>query len=276
MVKPLPIAVICAHGGLEIPPELRECIALSDAQIFNEADAHTGMLYDFGNRVLHFERFPYARAIIDVNRPRDDRAHARSGDGAIKLRTSYGAPVYLPGAEPDASLRETLMARYWQPWQETLAAIARDPRVKLVIDGHSMAALGPKTYGDPGALRPRVLVGNFGDRDGQAVPARGPLTASPELARFLMERLGARLATLDPLAPVGEAATLNWPFWGGHQLATYGRSHQPWVIIEINRALYVGAQDGDSPISPPDTDRIAAIRDHLWAALDALVAYIES
>ena len=115
MTDKLPVAIIIPHAGGRIPPEVVGRVALTDAQIFNEADAYADLLYDFRGQVQHWLCFPWARAVIDVNRLPESAAN-RLGDGIVKERTSYGAPVYLPGQAPGAALTQALVARYWQPW----------------------------------------------------------------------------------------------------------------------------------------------------------------
>ena len=260
----LPIAIILPHPGRDIPPELSGRIALTPEQIFNEADAYTDLIYDFRDRVLHWVSFPYARAILDVNRP-DDLDQTRPGDGIVKRQTSYGDPVFRPGQEPDPALERTLIDRYWRPWHNQLAAIAADKRVKWVIDGHSMAATGPGKYDDPGRIRPRVSVANFGNEQGEA--DRFPLTAPPHLVRNLASQLGQALADLPALARTGRDVALNSPFYGGHDLQAHGGPTQPWLMIELNRALYIGEQTGNSPIVPAEPGRIALLRQRVWQSL---------
>ncbi len=273
-MTPLPIAVISPHGGLQVPPELVGRVQLTREQIFNEADAYANDLYDFGGRVAQFEVFPYARTILDMNRPATGDVPGRTGDGAVKLQTSYGVPVYAPGDEPGADLQRALIDRYWRPWQAKLEAIANNPEIKLVIDAHTMAAVGPSAFNDPDHLRPRVQVGNFGDGQGEGTNGTFGLSAPPELARFLTDVLGDALADLGPLTEVGAQQALNWPFPGGYQLAAHGGRSQPWLMVEVNRALYVGVQTGDAVIAPPNTERIAAVRERLWTAIAATVAQV--
>jgi hypothetical protein len=66
---------------------------------------------------------------------------------------------------------------------------------------------------------------------------------------------------------------VNRPFWGGADLWLHGRSpeHQPWLMVEINRALYIGNQNGNTPIVPPPAERIAALRDCVWQAVLAVI-----
>ncbi|MCA9924751.1 MAG: N-formylglutamate amidohydrolase [Anaerolineales bacterium] len=271
-MKKLPIAVVSPHGGLAVPPELKERVALTEAQIFNEADAYVDDLFDFRDRVLHWTAFPYARAVIDVNRPPDVAKLPRPGDGVIKVQSSYGDPVFKPGMQPDAALEAELLARYFEPWHDQLAAIAADERVKLVIDAHSMAAYGPMLYGDPDNPRPRVMVGNMGTKDGRIRPDRGRLSAPFPLAMRLVKLLADRLADVEPIVAVGEETAVNNPFCGGWNLWAHGGIRQPWLMIEISRALYIGRQSGSSPIVPPDPVRNVAIRDYIWVAIEQLVA----
>lgn len=279
MLTPLPIAIVLPHSGLAIPPELAGRTQLSEAQLFNEADIYADQLFDFRRQVLIWESFPYARALIDVNRPDDSVTAAyphlfRPGDGIVKRRTSYGQPVFQPGAEPDAALERQLIAAYWQVWHERLAAIAADPRIHLVIDAHSMAAFGPSHYSDPAQARPRFELANLGDEIGEVEPLRGCTTAPADLLRHMAARLATCAEALPTLTATGPATTLNTPFWGGWDIWGHGGRHQPWVMVEVSRALYVGSQSGETPPVPPRTDQIDAIRVCLWAAITAAYEHL--
>jgi N-formylglutamate deformylase len=163
-----------------------------------------------------------------------------------------------------------LIARYWWPWHEQLAAIVADPAVRLVVDCHSMAAIGPSTYDDPAAVRPRVSASNFGDPDGEPGLDWGPITAPPAMTRFFGERLGALLADIPALAPTGAPYAINQPYRGGWPMRQYG-GEKPWLMVELSRALYIGPQTGDSPIVPPDHALLACLRERIWQAIMEVV-----
>ncbi len=268
--KKLPVAIILPHASLAVPPELEGKVALTPEQIFNEADAYTDLIFDYRDKAARWLYFPYARAVVDVNRPIDPDLN-RPGDGIVKRQTSYGAPVYKPGCEPEPLLESQLIAHYWQPWHHELESLAADRQVKLVIDCHSMAAIGPKTYGDPDQLRPRISVANLGDENGEMHPLRQRLSAPPVLAQHFADLLAPRFAAMEPLAPVGDVVSLNVPYFGGWNLWAHSGAVQPWLMVELNRGMYVGAQDGDTAVVPPDHTRIAAIRDAFWEAVTLLV-----
>ena len=268
----LPIAIVIPHAGLDVPPEVNGRIALTSEQIFNEADIYMEQIFDFRDQVLHWVTFPYARAILDMNRV-DDLIRVRPGDGIVKWQTSYGDPVYIHNSQPTVAEEKQLITRYWQIWHERLAEIEADERVKLVIDAHSMAAVGPTLYGDPGVLRPRIGVSNLGDVTGNVTEGRGRISAPASLTRELALLWGQKMAELEAWAETGEDWAVNQPFWGGANLWLHGRSpqKQPWLMIEINRALYIGEQSGNTPIVPPNRNRLAALRDCIWRGLETAV-----
>ncbi len=272
MTERLPVAIVLPHSSLAIPPELADSIILTPEQIFNEADAYTDLIYDYRERVLHWYSFPYARAIIDVNRPQGVHQLVSDGDGIIKGQTSYAAPVFAPGKEPDAKLENHLIQTYWQSWHQQMEEIVADDRVKLVLDCHSMAALSPPntSFSTMSPVRPRITASNMGDSTGHQQAGGFPISASPELTCLVAEKFGEALADIPELAPA-EPAGVNAPFMGGYQILEHGRTEQPWLMIELSRAMYIGEQTGDSPVVPPDETRIALIRERIWQAIESIV-----
>ncbi len=267
MTNKLPLAIILPHGGLAVPPELTDRVALTPEQIFNEADAYVDEIFDFRDRVQHWLNFPYARGILDVNRPDDAALHHRLGDGAVKGQTSYGVPVFHEGLAPDVDMVNGLIAAYWRPWHEQLAAIVDDTAVKLVVDCHSMAAVGPSAYDDPESLRPRVSVSNLGDENGEPRANWAHISAPPAAARFLGWRLGKLLADIPDLTATGAPYAINQPYLGGWGMRIYGGTYKPWLMIELSRALYIGRQTSDSPIVPPDAALLRQLRERIWLAI---------
>lgn len=265
----LPIAIVIPHAGLAIPPELNGRLAISDTHMINECDWYAMQLFEFRDRVLYWEMFPFARALIDVNRPADAALHHRPGDAAVKRQTSYGDPVFLPDQEPDAALEAQLIRQYWQPWHLQLEKIARDPAVKLVFDCHTMAAWGPDLYDDPARPRPRTMVANLGDAQAEQRPDEPMVSAPPALARAFAAQLAFQFADVTPLVETGPVTAVNDPFFGGWDLRAHAGPRQPWLMVELSRALTVGAQTGETPLVIPDAALVADLRDRMWAAIEA-------
>ena len=266
-MNPLPIAILLPHAGLEIPPEMAKRLALSERDIFNEADIYTDYIFDYRDRVSHWLRFPYARVLIDTNRADQSDRIPRRGDGIIKTQTSYGVRVFEKGREPDQTLERKLIDRYWRPWNQQMAAIAADPDIKLVIFPHSMSARRPSTHGSPNYVRPRCCICNLGDIHGEIAPQRGRVSIAPTIARDFAADLGRLLNDVPPLGPVDGNAAINHPFWGGWQLWEHSNKAQPWVMIELSRGLYLGEQSADSPIRPPNWTAIQDLRERMWGAI---------
>lgn len=272
MTSKLPIAIVIPHASLATPPELVGRVMLTEEQIFNEADVYTDLIYDFSDHVAEFHVFPYARSIIDVNRPKEYVPILKEGDGIIKRQTSYGTPVYAEGQEPDEQLEAQIIESYWQPWHDTMARISADEGIKLVLDCHSMAAIGPTKYLDPSQIRPRITAGNCGDEEGNQKDGGLPIVAPPELTRLVAEKFGEALADLPDLAPTSKSYGVNKPYSGGPIVWMHGGKTQPWLMIELSRATYInGEQTGDSSIQPPNMERITKIRDGLWSAIEEIV-----
>jgi formiminoglutamase len=274
-IQPLPLLVSIPHGGLDVPGEVADRLAIDATTVYNECDLWAEALYDFAHpahtaptpNVLARVTMPIARVLIDANRPPADWANP---DGAVKTHTSYGDPIYRTPLT--LTERQMLQTRYWQPFHQRLARAIRQhaAATHLFLDCHNMAQLGPTAYGDPGAPRPLICLANFGDGRGEAQPGGPKLTCPPALLRAaatVAEELFADLTLLepDPLPPA--IVGINRPFVGGYILqqaaemlaAAKGRA-VPSIMIEINRGIFVGRQTSRTPIAPPNQARIAAVR----------------
>lgn len=282
MGKPLPIILSIPHGGLEVPPEVSDRLAVDAITLHNECDLWADQLYDFNEqslttitpsgytpRVLATVSMRIARALIDVNRAPDDLANS---DGPVKTQTSYGEPLYT--SRLDDATKRSLRERYWQPFHDQLAATLAefDAQARLLLDCHNMAQRGPTAYPHAGAARPLICLSNFGDDQGEPTPSLGWTTCPPALLRQagqLAAELFADLPLLEPAGATPPVVALNWPFPGGMIIRTYSRTaagtaRLPAIMVEVNRGLFVGNQDARTPIQPADTARIGEIRQRLY------------
>lgn len=292
MPHPLPILQSIPHGGLQTPPEVVDRLAIDEVTIYNECDLWADQIFDFDHpdladlrpagqtaATLGSVRMPVARVLIDANRAPDSLDNP---DGAVKTTTSYGDPIYrtpLSRAE-QIDLRQ----RHWQPFHDRLDALVRRHagEMRLFLDCHNMAQVGPDAYGDAGKVRPLICIANFGDERGEAVAKRAPVSAPPPFIRRAAEiahDLFSDLPLLEPNPHPTPVVALNRPFVGGYILCHYtGDRYQPatrepflGLMVEINRGLIVGNQRTDTPIQPPNQERIAAVRRRLYQWLRALL-----
>ncbi|MBX3002011.1 MAG: N-formylglutamate amidohydrolase [Caldilineaceae bacterium] len=289
----LPIVQSIPHGGLLTPPEVADRLAIDDVAIYNECDLWVDQIYDFDHpdladlkpaeptaTTLGSVRMPIARVLIDANRAPDS---LDDRDGAVKTTTSYGDPIYHNPLSRQEQI--DLRQRYWRPFHDELDEVVRRhaSEMRLFLDCHNMAQRGPDDYGDAGKVRPLICIANFGNRRGELVSSRGPLTAPPQFlhkAAEIAHDLFSDLALLEPNPEPTPVVGLNSPFPGGYILRRYtGDLYQPagqepyfGLMVEINRGLIVGNQRTDTPIQPPNEERIAAVRRRLYRWLLALLA----
>jgi N-formylglutamate amidohydrolase len=290
MPKPLPILQSIPHAGLAVPPSVQGRLAIDAVALYNECDLWADQLYDFahpdlrsltpagnGPGVLASITMPIARALVDANREPDDLANP---DGPVKTQTSYGAAIYQTPL--DEATRRALLADYWQPFHDQLAAAldAFADETALFLDCHNMAQRGPAAYHFAGAARPLVCLANLGDETGEPQPALGWTTCSGALLRgaaAIAHELFADLPLVEPneegLPPV---VALNWPFAGGTIIRRYARTatgapRLPAIMVEVNRGLFVGNQSAQTAIQPPNEARIRAVRQRLYQWAVAVV-----
>ncbi len=280
----LPILLSLPHGGFGVPDELVERLAITQTDIYNECDLWIDELFDFasmpeppGVDVLARVSMPIARALIDVNREPGDLDNP---DGPVKAHSSYGRTTCTTPLSRDE--KQALVQRYWGPFHaslaEAIAAHADD--AQLFLDCHNMAQTGPAAYGDPGASRPLICLGNMGRPDGSA-RASSPTSCSAAYIRraaALAEEVFAGVELLEPLpGPPPPTVAINKPYPGGYILRQYAAQREqrplpPGMMIEFNRGLYVGNQNAQSDIAPPNEERIALLRERTYVWLSRLVA----
>lgn len=215
-------ALICIpHGGKKTPPELKERVIISDRDLFDDNDSYTREIYDLGSKVTKVIYSDYARAFIDMNRNVDDLP-PKVEDGIIKNTTCYQRPIYKDGQEPDVHLTKILIEKYYKPYHDKIIKTLFDTSLKLALDCHSMAAIGPGISPDVGEKRPMVCLGNcFGKT----------------CSKTIIQKLARCFEKGFHLRP--DEIFLNNPFTGKYTAQKYGNKPLPWVHVELNRKLFL-------------------------------------
>lgn len=277
----LPVILSIPHGGFGVPDELAGRLAVTDTDIYNECDLWIEELFDFSacgpstgraSEVLAKVTTPIARALVDVNRP---SAELDNPDGPVKSQTSYGRTTCASPLELD--VKQQLVQKYWQPYHAALErALAEHGReAKLFLDCHNMAQTGPTTYGDPGAKRPLICLANLGAADGSAQSPKRPISCDPAFIRRaadIAEGVFAGIALLEPQpGPQPPLVAINRPYPGGYILIEYARQREerelpPGLMVEFNRGLFVGDQNAQTSVAPPNLKTIETLRQriHEW------------
>jgi N-formylglutamate amidohydrolase len=263
----VPLVFSSPHSGDVYPPAFVAASRLDPVMLRRSEDAFVDELFASApgaGAALLKARFP--RAFIDPNRePYEldpgmfadnlpawvNRSSPRvgAGLGTIARIVANGAEIYrgkLEFAEAEARIE-----RFYRPYHTALAALLDDSAARfgrvLLIDCHSMPAVGGPLDRDPGKRRVDFVLGD----------AHGT-SCAPELVAWVESFLRG----------LGYTTTRNDPFAGGFITRHYGRpaANRHALQIEINRRLYM---DEERVERSPSMARLAG---HLATFVRALAA----
>ena len=207
--------------------------ALAPEEVADDGDGGAAEIYAISAEVGSFVTTEVARAVVDMNRARDDRR----ADGVTKTHTCWNVGVWhrpLSQAEVDG-----LLDAYHAPYHQQLTELGQSGRWALGVDCHTMAATGPPLGPDPGRERPWVCLSN-GDGtcpqewiDGLRDAFKQQLDGLRDA--FKQQLDGLRDAFKQQLdVPV----KVNDPFRGGYITRSHS-TEMPWIQIELSRAPYL-------------------------------------
>ena len=241
MESPLPFLISIPHGGENIPDCVRDRVALTRADILEDADAFTGQIYDLREHVHTVIQSDTARAIVDLNRDITQMPPDHP-DGVLKTVTCYKKPVYREGRFPTPDLVDRLISEHYRPYHDKIRAAMRASDLVLGLDCHSMAEQAPPIEAQPGCSRPLICLGNVNGRSCEMRHAEALAACFREV--FALE---------------AEQVTLNQPFSGGFITRTHGNNPIAWIQCEINRSLYLRPPWHDALKWTMSEDRLAEL-----------------
>jgi N-formylglutamate deformylase len=211
----LPFLVSVPHAGLRVPPEVIGLCILKEQDIIKDSDeGASAIYYPLRNEVTGFVTTDIARAIVDMNRKENDWG----SDGVVKTHTCWEVPVYN---EPlSEELIASLLEQHYRPYHAQLSHLSN--RVRLGLDCHTMAEVGPPIGPDSGSRRPRVCLSNG---DGSTCPQEWLISLSDCFSRAF-----------------GDKVSMNAPFKGGHITRSHAKEI-PWIQIELSREPFLDNQE---------------------------------
>lgn len=239
--SPAPVVFDSPHSGRFYPPDFRPAVSLELLQGGEDrfVDELTAGAPGHGAVVI-LARF--ARTYLDPNRHADDLdpelleeawpggvtpgAHTERGVGLIFRRIGPDVPIYDRRLTVEEVQRR--IDRCWRPYHAALDAALDEAHARhgavWHVNWHSMSAVGNELSPDPGALRPHFVLG---DLDGQSCEP-----AFTDLVATILTELGYSVA-------------LNQPYKGAELVRRHGdpAAGRHSLQVEINRALYMNAQD---------------------------------
>lgn len=251
----LPVLISVPHGGSEIPSEIANRVCITPKDQFEDGDALTREIYGIKNEVLAYVEGNIARAFVDLNRDANDRP-PKNPDGVVKSMTCLGKPIYHRDQELNDDLTDLLLKKYYLPYHQSIrTTLDCKKNLKLMLDCHTMEAVGPKISPDPGKVRPKFCLGN---NHGKSCPA--------EMVQRMAHCIKIAFALND------DDVIINKPFAGGFITQTYANKPIPCIQIEMSRNLYLAEPWFDSENLKVSSDRLIHLRVKF---LQALIIFFE-
>ena len=248
-----PLLISLPHDGSAIPAALAERMT-PEARRAPDTDWHVSRLYAFARELGASILVPeHSRYVIDLNRGEDDTSlyPGQNTTGLVPLVRFNGAPVYLPGQQPDAADVAARIDTYWRPYHAALRDELERIRTQhgrvLLWEGHSIRGSGL-----PFLFEGRLPDLNLGTANGTS--------CSPALQARIEAELAAQ-TDYDWIA--------NGRFKGGHITRHYGDPANgiDAVQLEISQRIYMDEDSFDY-----DAAKAARLQPLLRALLRACLA----
>ncbi|MCX5998844.1 MAG: N-formylglutamate amidohydrolase [Chloroflexi bacterium] len=227
-----PLAILhIPHASRTIPPEVRESLAMSDAELEDElrkvTDAYTDSLFACDRTAARRIVFRVSRLVVDPERFENDSDEPMSarGMGVVYTRTLANGDLRKHLSQEE---KASLIARYYYPHHKRLGSAVRSALRSnqrcLIIDCHSFSSVPFPPELDQTPRRPDICIGTD---------------------QFHTPQWLARLA-VGLFSERGFQVYLNRPFSGALVPQPYCHVNSAvWsVMIEINRRLYMDEQTG--------------------------------
>lgn len=147
-----PLLVSFPHAGTAIPPELEARMTPAALQRA-DVDWHLPLLYAFARGLgATLLAARHARHVIDLNRPPEDESLYPGQDvtGLVPIDTFRKEPLYRDGERPGPAEVQARIARYWQPYHDTLRAELERLRARhghvVLWEAHSICSVLPRFF----------------------------------------------------------------------------------------------------------------------------------
>ncbi|MFO7885251.1 MAG: N-formylglutamate amidohydrolase [Desulfobacteraceae bacterium] len=241
----LPFVLSLPHCSAQVPPWIRECLALDTKEIQTAVDLGTDEI--FGQLPARYViKANFTRLVTDLN-----RNFHNDGEKGVIARTDYhGRPVFLPGQYPEKTMRKRLLQTCYHPFHEQLSQAVEDPGIKALFDCHSLEGVGPCDAPDAGNKRKDIILSNNGGKGGQIEADRGYITCAAETLFTIKQAFSDQ----------GFSVAVNTPYRGGFITRHYGRglmeNNKFALQIEINQDLFL--YPGSKRLNPERIKRVTA------------------
>jgi N-formylglutamate deformylase len=255
----LPILIIIPHGGYNVPEELFGNEAVSKFDLFMQSDTCANDLYSFGDRIAATMDTDISRLFIDLDRAYTSLRNEQ--DGVIKKSTRFGKPVFRDDHFPDDIAIANMIQRYWVPFHDAIKKIINTGSVRLILECHTMMAVGPKMSRDPGKPRPLIMIEHLVREKEMSRE-----TCGTGLAGGLMEQMEKSFA--------GEENTITEKFIisdmpaDGFIMKSCGNRGIPMLRVSLAQSLFLNDSHFSYDYLRVDDLRIQHLRKCLWESIE--------
>jgi N-formylglutamate amidohydrolase len=250
----LPVLVNVPHAGTYVPPAMAERLT-DEGRAVPDTDWHVAALYDFAPMTgVGLLAATHSRFVVDLNRDPDGVPLYPGADNTetVPTRTFQNAPVWRPGAAPDAAEIAERVRLYWRPYHarvaDEVAALRRRHGHCILLDGHSIRSVLPRFF------------------DGKLPDLNLGTASGASAALGVQQAAEAVLATTNRFTFVS-----NGRFKGGYITRHYGRPAEGAHALQLEMAI--SAYADEAAPERLDRARTAPLVEVLQRLVAALVAW---
>jgi formiminoglutamase len=179
-----------------------------------------------------------------------------------------GKIIFKEGQFPDDNLIFSMLKKYYFPYHKKLEAVAKDKKIKLALDCHSMLDKSPPISKKQRVKRPLFCLSNLGNSTDEITNTKKNITCSFSWIHRLAE------CFINEFGIDKKDIKINHPFKGGYILQLHGRSSIPWIQVEINRILYLAGNDSDNGSIHKSEGTIRYVQKKLLTILESFFSQI--
>ena len=257
-MKKQPILILNPHGGVQIPDELEKYIEASELEMFMGGDSCANELFSFGGAKAVLD-FHISKMLVDLNRSPFSLPPSYS-DGVIKTLTPQGRNLFEDEICPDEIAIANILRRYYFPYHETAAKIVSSDEIKLIIECHTIPAVGYRDSYDADKPMPLIKMWYVGRKEGK------PFQSSPRvLCELIMDNLQDYFRNEQSVAE--ESFLITEKENAGELVSRYA-TRIPYIRLDICKSLFLNDTYFNPYYKKVDQIRIKYLREKIWSAIE--------
>ena len=265
-MEKLPILIIIPHGGDKIPEEMEEIAAVEQFELLMSSDTSSNDLFAFEKQCSAVLSTHISKLFVDLNSSPYD-IPPKTDFGLIKKFTPYGKNVFQEDFFPDEISISALVHRYYIPFQDAVSKILKTNEIELVIECHTINAIGTRYSDNPDRPNPLVRITNFMEDKG-----REKKTAPDIYASILLENLKSKFEKEQHLTKNGFQISAK-PNRGNIVRSHFGRI--PYLRLDISRGLFLNDSYFNPDFLKIDQIRIKDLRKRIFMSIEKMYKKIK-